>query len=373
VQRHPWARTARAKSTLAYVMAGKAGPIRRPKAEILLDGEKHPQNGSRTSAGGQGPVSWPFQYPLRNPGRRDHDVPAHRGLNAQRKKARAMARGFRRREFLKLVPRRRAGKLEIDNRTCSRRGVNVGLLRRREEGANEILQMAPACAAAFCVLDETDFRPRYRCAEDRLRRRQTGCARRTAPWWSITHYQRLLDHIVPDVVHVLSAGRIRQDRRQGGSRSSSKPQAMRNSKARAALRAMNAEVRNMKTNAELALGPASLCGGQGGAARRPQGSRPCGTRGGGALFDTPRPAAPARSRSGNIPICERLFREAPTRSPVGPTRPPRRAPKGRRKTDRRYGRAARVVFVDGRLLRPDLSDLGNFSAGLTHTAPWRRP
>jgi Fe-S cluster assembly ATP-binding protein len=106
-------------------------------------------------------------------------------------------------EFLKLV-REAAGKLEIDP-DMLRRGVNVGFS-GGEKKRNEILQMA-LLQPRLCVLDETDSGLDI----DALKIVSDGVNRLRSPDRAmvvITHYQRLLDHIVPDVVHVLSRGRI---------------------------------------------------------------------------------------------------------------------------------------------------------------------
>jgi Fe-S cluster assembly ATP-binding protein len=86
-----------------------------------------------------------------------------------------------------------------------RRGVNVGFS-GGEKKRNEILQMA-LLEPRLCVLDETDSGLDI----DALKIVADGVNRLRAPGRAmvvITHYQRLLDYIVPDVVHVLSRGRI---------------------------------------------------------------------------------------------------------------------------------------------------------------------
>ena len=86
-----------------------------------------------------------------------------------------------------------------------RRGVNVGFS-GGEKKRNEILQMA-LLQPRLCVLDETDSGLDI----DALKIVSDGVNRLRSPERAmvvITHYQRLLDHIVPDVVHVLSKGRI---------------------------------------------------------------------------------------------------------------------------------------------------------------------
>ena len=141
-----------------------------------------------------------FQYPLEIPGVATMTF-LRTALNAQRKKRGEAELSTP--EFLKLV-REAAGKLEIDTEML-RRGVNVGFS-GGEKKRNEILQMA-LLQPRLCVLDETDSGLDI----DALKIVSDGVNRLRSPERAmvvITHYQRLLDHIVPDVVHVLSAGRI---------------------------------------------------------------------------------------------------------------------------------------------------------------------
>ncbi|HZO44712.1 MAG TPA: Fe-S cluster assembly ATPase SufC, partial [Xanthobacteraceae bacterium] len=122
-------------------------------------------------------------------------------LNAQRKKrgeAELLVP-----DFIKRV-REVAGKLGIEQEML-RRGVNVGFS-GGEKKRNEILQMA-LLEPRLCVLDETDSGLDI----DALKVVSEGVNRLRSPergFVVITHYQRLLDYIVPDVVHVLSQGRI---------------------------------------------------------------------------------------------------------------------------------------------------------------------
>jgi Fe-S cluster assembly ATP-binding protein len=185
------------KSTLAYVMAGKPG-YEATKGQILLDGEDilAMQADERAAKG----LFLAFQYPLEIPGVATMTF-LRTALNAQRKKRGQVELSTP--EFLKLV-REAAGKLEIDTEML-RRGVNVGFS-GGEKKRNEILQMA-LLQPRLCVLDETDSGLDI----DALKIVSDGVNRLRSPDRSmvvITHYQRLLDHIVPDVVHVLSAGRI---------------------------------------------------------------------------------------------------------------------------------------------------------------------
>ena len=185
------------KSTLSYVMAGKPG-YEATHGEILLDGENilEMQPDERAVKG----LFLAFQYPLEIPGVATMTF-LRTALNAQRK-ARGQAE-LSTPEFLKLV-RDAAAKLEI-NPDMLRRGVNVGFS-GGEKKRNEILQMA-LLQPRLCVLDETDSGLDI----DALKIVSEGVNRLRSPDRAmvvITHYQRLLDHIVPDVVHVLSKGRI---------------------------------------------------------------------------------------------------------------------------------------------------------------------
>jgi len=141
-----------------------------------------------------------FQYPLEIPGVATMTF-LRTALNAQRKKRgqeELSPPDFNRRVF------DMAGKLEID-RDMLRRGVNVGFS-GGEKKRNEILQMA-LLEPRLCVLDETDSGLDI----DALKVVSEGVNRLRSPeraFVVITHYQRLLDYIVPDVVHVLSKGRI---------------------------------------------------------------------------------------------------------------------------------------------------------------------
>jgi len=185
------------KSTLSYVMAGKPG-YEATEGEILLDGENllGMEPDERAAKG----LFLAFQYPVEVPGVATMTF-LRTALNAQRK-ARGEAE-LSTPQFLKLV-RDAASKLEIDQEML-RRGVNVGFS-GGEKKRNEILQMA-LLQPRLCVLDETDSGLDI----DALKIVADGVNRLRSPDRSmvvITHYQRLLEHIVPDVVHVLSRGRI---------------------------------------------------------------------------------------------------------------------------------------------------------------------
>jgi Fe-S cluster assembly ATP-binding protein len=185
------------KSTLAYVLAGKPG-YTVTQGEVLLDGEDllTMQPDERAAKG----VFLAFQYPLEIPGVASMTF-LRTALNAQRKR-RGEAE-FSTPDFIKRV-REVAGKLGIDQEML-RRAVNVGFS-GGEKKRNEILQMS-LLEPRLAVLDETDSGLDI----DALRIVADGVNRLRSPERSmivITHYQRLLDYIVPDVVHVLAKGRV---------------------------------------------------------------------------------------------------------------------------------------------------------------------
>jgi Fe-S cluster assembly ATP-binding protein len=185
------------KSTLAHVLAGKGG-YEVTGGDVLFEGEDllalRPDE--RAARG----IFLAFQYPLEIPGVATMTF-LRTAINAQRKQ-----RGepeLLTPEFMKRV-RDAAARLDI-NQDMLRRGVNVGFS-GGEKKRNEILQMA-LLEPRLCVLDETDSGLDI----DALKIVADGVNRLRAPGRAmvvITHYQRLLDYIVPDVVHVLSRGRI---------------------------------------------------------------------------------------------------------------------------------------------------------------------
>jgi Fe-S cluster assembly ATP-binding protein len=185
------------KSTLAYVLAGRK-EYRVTEGEVLLDGENvlEMEPDERAAKG----LFLAFQYPMEIPGVATMTF-LRTALNAQRK-ARGEAE-LTTPEFIKRV-REVAKKLHIDQEML-RRGVNVGFS-GGEKKRNEILQMA-MLEPRLCVLDETDSGLDI----DALRVVADGVNALRAPDRAmivITHYQRLLNYIVPDVVHVLSKGRV---------------------------------------------------------------------------------------------------------------------------------------------------------------------
>ena len=185
------------KSTLSYVLTGRGG-YQVTQGSARLDGEDLlALNPSQRAAKG---LFLSFQYPLEIPG-----VPAltfiRTALNAQRK-ARGEAE-MTAPAFLKLA-RENAAKLKMDFEML-RRPLNVGFS-GGEKKRMEILQMA-MLSPRFLILDETDSGLDI----DALRIVSEGVNALRSPGRGmlvITHYQRLLDYVRPDTVHVLAGGRI---------------------------------------------------------------------------------------------------------------------------------------------------------------------
>ncbi len=185
------------KSTLSYVLSGRDG-YEVTEGSATLDGadllEMDPEE--RAAAG----LFLAFQYPVEIPGVGNMTF-LRTAVNAQRK-----ARGeeeLSAGDFLKVI-RAKAKDLQIDA-DMLKRPVNVGFS-GGEKKRNEILQMA-MLEPKMCILDETDSG----LDVDAMKLVSDGVnALRDAgrSFLVITHYQRLLDHIVPDVVHILSEGRI---------------------------------------------------------------------------------------------------------------------------------------------------------------------
>ncbi|SHK79570.1 Fe-S cluster assembly ATP-binding protein [Roseovarius marisflavi] len=185
------------KSTLSYVLSGRDG-YTVTEGNATLEGvdllEMEPEE--RAAAG----LFLAFQYPVEIPGVGNMTF-LRTAMNAQRK-----ARGedeISAADFLKLV-REKAKTLKIDA-DMLKRPVNVGFS-GGEKKRNEILQMA-MLEPKMCILDETDSG----LDVDAMKLVSEGVnALRDAGrgFLVITHYQRLLDHIKPDVVHIMSDGRI---------------------------------------------------------------------------------------------------------------------------------------------------------------------
>jgi Fe-S cluster assembly ATP-binding protein len=185
------------KSTLAYVLAGRDGydvtdGSIRFNGEDLLEMEPD----ERAAAG----VFLAFQYPIEIPGVATMTF-LKTALNAQRKK-RGLAE-LSTPDFMRKV-KDVSDRLNVTQEML-RRPLNVGFS-GGEKKRNEIMQMA-LLEPTFCVMDETDSGLDI----DALRIVAEGVNTLRSPQRSmlvITHYQRLLNYIVPDFVHVLSNGRI---------------------------------------------------------------------------------------------------------------------------------------------------------------------
>lgn len=185
------------KSTLSYVLAGREG-YEVTEGEIFFRGEKlaELEPHERAARG----LFLAFQYPLEIPGVTTMTF-LRTALNAQRK-----ARGQEELsavEFLKLA-REKAKTLNISDEML-KRPLNVGFS-GGEKKRNEILQLA-LFEPALAVLDETDSGLDI----DALRIVADGVNAMKTPDRAllvITHYQRLLNYIIPDTVHILAGGRI---------------------------------------------------------------------------------------------------------------------------------------------------------------------
>ena len=185
------------KSTLSYVIAGKPDYIV-TAGEVWLDGENilELSPDARAAKG----VFLAFQYPIEIPGVATMTF-LKASLNAQRR-----GRGeadMTTPDFIRLV-RGEAQNLKIDPEML-KRPLNVGFS-GGEKKRMEILQLA-LLAPRLAVLDETDSGLDI----DALRIVAEGVnalRRADRSFLVITHYQRLLEHIKPDVVHVMARGRI---------------------------------------------------------------------------------------------------------------------------------------------------------------------
>ncbi len=185
------------KSTLGNVIAGRSG-YEVTEGTVTFDGQNlldmEPED--RAAAG----VFLAFQYPVEIPGV-NNTYFLRAALNAQRK-----ARGeteLDSMQFLKLV-RERVKEMGMTPELLNR-AVNEGFS-GGEKKRNEVFQMA-VLEPRLAVLDETDSGLDI----DALKQVAEGVNRLRSPergFLVITHYQRLLDYIVPDFVHVLADGRI---------------------------------------------------------------------------------------------------------------------------------------------------------------------
>jgi Fe-S cluster assembly ATP-binding protein len=185
------------KSTLSYVLAGRED-YEVTEGDIIFNGESilELSPDERAAAG----IFLAFQYPVEIPG-----VPMtmfmKTALNAIRKK-----RGQTELDAL--------GFMKIMQETCAKLGINPEMMKRPvnvgfsggEKKRAEVLQMA-MLEPSLCILDETDSGLDI----DALKIVADGVNALRSPdrtMLIITHYQRLLDYIKPDYVHVLANGKI---------------------------------------------------------------------------------------------------------------------------------------------------------------------
>jgi Fe-S cluster assembly ATP-binding protein len=190
------------KSTLSYVLGGRPG-YEVTQGSVTLDGrdllamDAH----ERAAAG----LFLGFQYPVEIPGVSNVQF-LRTALNAQRRARGEAELGAG--DFLRLA-REQADALGLDM-DMMKRGVNVGFS-GGEKKRNEMVQMG-IIAPRLAVLDETDSGldiDALRVVADginRIMRQKPGGPDKAV--LLITHYQRLLDLVVPDFVHVLAEGRI---------------------------------------------------------------------------------------------------------------------------------------------------------------------
>jgi Fe-S cluster assembly ATP-binding protein len=185
------------KSTLAYVLAGREG-YDITDGEVVYEGQNllEMEPDERAQAG----VFLAFQYPVEIPGVSNMYF-MRQALNSLRK-----ARGEEEldaAQFMRLV--RERAKVVGMSPELLKRSVNFGFS-GGEKKRNEILQMA-VLEPRLAIMDETDSGLDI----DALRTVADGVNQLRRPdraFIIITHYQRLLNYIVPDVVHVMSGGRI---------------------------------------------------------------------------------------------------------------------------------------------------------------------
>lgn len=185
------------KSTLSYALCGKDG-YEITQGSITYN-DKNLMDMDPNERAGEG-LFLGFQYPVEIPGVSNMNF-LRSALNSQRR-----YRGedeIAAVDFLKLI-RAKAAELDMDPEML-KRPVNVGFS-GGEKKRNEMVQMA-VLDPGLAVLDETDSGLDI----DALKIVATGINRLRSPDKSIlmiTHYQRLLDYVVPDYVHILAAGQI---------------------------------------------------------------------------------------------------------------------------------------------------------------------
>ena len=184
------------KSTLANVLSGKPGYS--VSGEITFEGKK--LNNVPIEERAQNGIFLAFQYPLEIPGVNTSNF-LRTAINSIRK-----SKGEKELDalsFIKLI-KEKASELKIDEKFLSRQ-LNVGFS-GGEKKKNEILQMK-LLEPKFSILDETDSGLDI----DALRIVADGVnsyKNKDNSFLIITHYQRLLDYIKPDFIHVLSDGKI---------------------------------------------------------------------------------------------------------------------------------------------------------------------
>ena len=184
------------KSTLANVLSGKNGY--EISGELNFKGES--LNDIPVEVRAQKGLFLAFQYPLEIPGVNTNNF-LKTSLNSVRK-----ARGEKELDtlaFLKMV-KEKTSELGIDEKILSRQ-LNVGFS-GGEKKKNEILQMK-ILDPYFSILDETDSGLDIDALKT-VAKGVNSSRSKEKSFLVITHYQRLLDHIKPDFVHVLSDGKI---------------------------------------------------------------------------------------------------------------------------------------------------------------------
>ncbi|MFQ3354511.1 MAG: Fe-S cluster assembly ATP-binding protein [Paracoccaceae bacterium] len=185
------------KSTLSYVLSGKSGyEVTAGTAELSGENMLDLDPEDRAAQG----LFLAFQYPVEIPGVGNMTF-LRTAVNSQRKARgeQEMSAG----DFLKLV-RAKAKELKIDAEML-KRPVNVGFS-GGEKKRNEILQMA-LLEPKLCILDETDSGldvDAMKLVAKGVNALRDG----SRSFLVITHYQRLLDYIKPDVVHIMADGKI---------------------------------------------------------------------------------------------------------------------------------------------------------------------
>ena len=185
------------KSTLSYTLSGKEG-YEIEKGDIELDGESilDDEPDARAAKG----IFLAFQYPIEIPGVGNLSF-IRTALNSQRK--------FNGKdelnpaEFLKIL-REKADFLNVDMEML-KRPLNVGFS-GGEKKRNEILQMA-LLEPRFCILDETDSGLDVD-AMKQVSKGVNSLRSENRSFLIITHYQRLLNYIKPDFVHIMAGGKI---------------------------------------------------------------------------------------------------------------------------------------------------------------------